>query len=106
MEAAVWTDAQVKNMIDNDYVLITLMVDDKTPLAQPIVVEENGKERTLRTVGDKWSFLQRYKFQTNTQPYYVLLDNDGMPLAPSYSYDEDIDKYVRFLESGLEKYKK
>lgn len=106
MEAAVWTDSQVKNIIDNDYVLITLMVDDKTPLPQPITVEENGKQRTLRTVGDKWSFLQRYKFETNTQPYYVLLDNDGMPLAPSYSYDENVEKYIRFLESGLEKYRK
>lgn len=106
MEAAVWTDPQVKNIIDNDYVLITLMVDDKTPLPQSIEVKENGKQRILRTVGDKWSFLQRYKFETNTQPYYVLLDNDGMPLAPSYSYDENVEKYVRFLEGGLERYKK
>lgn len=105
MEAAVWTDPKVKQIIENDYVLITLMVDDKTPLPEKITVDENGKQRTLRTVGDKWSYLQRYKFGANAQPYYVLLDDQGKPLAPSYAYDENIDKYISFLESGINRFK-
>ena len=105
MEASVWTDPEVKRIIDEDYVLITLMVDDKQPLAEPIqVVEKDGTERTLRTVGDKWSYLQRSKFGANAQPYYVLLDNDGKPLAPSYGYNEDIAAYKKFLKSGVSKY--
>ncbi|MBR6286875.1 MAG: thioredoxin family protein [Bacteroidaceae bacterium] len=106
MEAAVWTDEKVKQTILNDYVLIQLFVDDKTPLAEPIEVTENGQTRKLRTVGDKWSYLQRTKFGSNTQPFYVLLDNNGMPLNKSYSYDEDIQKYIDFLETGLNNYKK
>ena len=101
MELAVWTDPKVSDLINNDYILITLYVDDKTPLPEHIRVVENGKERTLRTVGDRWSYLQRVKFGANAQPFYVLIDNDGHPLGKSYSYDEDIDLYVDFLESGL-----
>ena len=100
MEAAVWTDSEVKDIISRDYVLIELMVDDKTSLPEPLVVEENGKTVRLRTVGDKWSYLQRYKFGTNAQPFYVLLDADGNPLNGSYSYDEDIPAYVDFLQTG------
>ncbi|WP_334168152.1 cytochrome c biogenesis protein CcdA [Phocaeicola paurosaccharolyticus] len=106
MEAAVWTDSKVSQIINNDYILITLYVDDKTPLAEPIKIIENGNERTLRTVGDKWSYLQRSKFGANAQPFYVLIDNNGMPLNKAYSYDEDIDKYVDFLQTGLNNYKK
>lgn len=106
MELAVWTDPKVSKLLKEDYVLITLFVDDKTKLAEPIVVTENGKERTLRTVGDKWSYLQRSKFGANAQPFYVLVDNEGMPLNKSYSYDEDINLYVDFLETGLKNYKK
>ena len=102
MEAAVWTDPAVKAMIDNDYVLITLMVDDKTPLSEPVKIEEYGKMRTLRTVGDRWSYLQRSKFGANAQPFYVLLDTDGYPIAPSYSYNEDISAYLNFLKGGIE----
>ena len=105
MELAVWTDPKVSDLINNDYVLITLYVDEKTPLPEPIKVMENGKERTLRTVGDKWSYLQRVKFGANAQPFYVLIDNEGNPLNKSYSYDEDIAKYVDFLETGLDNYK-
>ena len=105
MELAVWTDPKVSDLINNDYVLITLYVDEKTPLPAPIQVMENGKERTLRTVGDKWSYLQRVKFGANAQPFYVLIDNEGNPLNKSYSYDEDIAKYVDFLETGLDNYK-
>lgn len=105
MELAVWTDQKVSDIIRNDYVLITLYVDDKTPLPQPQKIVENGTERTLRTVGDKWSYLQRVKFGANAQPFYVLIDNEGKPLNKSYSYDEDIPKYVEFLQTGLENYK-
>ncbi len=105
MEAAVWTDQKVADLINKDYVLITLYVDEKTPLAEPMKVTENGDKRTLRTVGDKWSYLQRCKFGANAQPFYVLLDNAGHPLNKSYSYDEDIDRYVEFLSTGLKNYK-
>ena len=106
MEAAVWTDPKVSDLINNDYVLITLYVDNKTPLTEPVKIIENGTERTLRTVGDKWSYLQRVKFGANAQPFYVLLDNQGKPLNKSYAYDEDISKYIEFLQTGLENYKK
>ena len=106
MEAAVWTDPKVSDLINNDYVLITLYVDNKTPLTEPVKIIENGTERTLRTVGDKWSYLQRMKFGANAQPFYVLLDNQGKPLNKSYAYNEDIPKYIEFLQTGLENYKK
>ena len=105
MEAAVWTDEEVARRLTQDYVLISLYVDDKTPLAQPVEVEINGQKRTLRTVGDKWSYLQATKFGANTQPFYVLLDPQGTPLAPSRSYDEDIQEYINWLDAGLTKYK-
>ena len=104
MEAAVWSDQQVADLLNNRYVLVSLYVDDKTPLAEPVVVTENGQQRTLRTVGDKWSYLQRTKFGANAQPFYVLLDNDGHPLAGSRAYDEDVAAYVGFLQQGLRKY--
>lgn len=104
MELAVWTDPKVSNLIQNEYVLITLYVDEKTPLDAPIQVEENGKQRTLRTVGDKWSYLQRVKFGANAQPFYVLIDNAGQPLNKSYSFNEDIPAYVDFLTTGLKNY--
>lgn len=106
MEAAVWTNPQVSKLMSEDYVLITLYVDNKTPLPEHIKVIENGKERTLRTIGDKWSYLQRSKFGANAQPFYVLINNEGKPLNKSYSYDEDVDKYVDFLQTGLKNYKK
>ena len=106
MEAAVWTDPQVASMLNDKYVLISLYVDDKTPLAEPMTVTENGTQRTLRTVGDKWSYLQRVKFGANTQPFYVLIDNEGKPLNGSRSYDEDIQKYLDFLQKGIDNYKK
>ena len=104
MEAAVWTDNRVKDMITNDYVLIQLFVDDKTPLPEPIEVMENNQPRKLRTVGDKWSYLQRTKFGSNTQPFYVLLDNEGNLLTSPRSYDEDVEAYISFLKEGLKKY--
>ena len=106
MEAAVWTDPTVAEKLTKDYVLISLFVDDKTPLPEQIKITENGQERTLRTVGDKWSYLQRSKFGANAQPFYVALDNEGHVLGGSYSYDEDISKYMDFLNQGIENYRK
>ena len=106
MENAVWINPDVKQIIDNDYVLISLYVDEKTPLPEQITITENGKERTLRSIGDKWSYLQRIKFGANAQPFYVLVDNEGNPLNKSYSYDEDVNKYLDFLKTGLKNYKK
>lgn len=106
MELAVWHDVKVRDYLTKDYVLISLYVDDKTPLPAPVIVEENGQQVKLRTVGDRWSYLQRSKFGANAQPFYVLLDNDGMPIGPSRSYNEDIDAYVDFLKAGLEEYRK
>ena len=106
MEMAVWQDTKVARMLTDDYVLISLYVDDKTPLPQRVTVTEaDGSETVLRTVGDKWSYFQRTKFGANAQPFYVLIDNAGNPLGRSYSYDEDIDKYISFLESGLTNYR-
>ncbi|MEG1999378.1 MAG: thioredoxin family protein, partial [Bacteroidales bacterium] len=98
MEASVFTAPEVKEILDNDYVFVTLMVDDKRLLPEPMEVTEYGKQRTLTTVGDKWSFLQRYKFGANAQPYYVLLSPDGKPLAAPYGYNENVKSFVDFLE--------
>jgi len=107
MEAAVWTDPRVAEKLTKDYVLISLFVDDKTPLAEPFkVTDEQGNTKELRTVGAKWSYLQSHKFGANAQPFYVLLDNEGKPLTGSRSYNEDIQKYLEFLDNGLNKYNK
>ena len=100
MEAAVWESPVVKEKMQEDYVVISLYVDEKEKLAEPIDVTVGGMERKLRTVGDKWSYLQQYKFGANAQPFYVLVDHEGKPLNQSYSYDEDIDKFVQFLDKG------
>ncbi len=105
MEASVWTDPKVKQLLEKDYVLITLMVDDKTKLPQPIEIEEHGKVRKLKTIGDKWSYLQRSKFGANAQPFYILLNDEGKPLGPSYAFNEDVSKYIQFLENGLKAFK-
>ena len=106
MEAAVWTDPTVRDLIQQKYVLISLYVDDKTPLPQPIeVTDVDGTTRKLRTVGDKWSYLERTKIGANTQPFYVLLDPaTGKPLNGLRSYDEDIAQYIEFLQKGLKNY--
>ena len=108
MEAAVWTDARVADKLKNDYVLISLYVDDKTPLQEPMIVtDEQGQQKTLRTVGAKWSYLQSHKFGANAQPFYVALDPvTGKPLTGSYAFNEDIPAYLDFLNQGLKNYKK
>jgi thiol:disulfide interchange protein DsbD len=104
MEAAVFVDPTVADIMTNKYVLIQLYVDEKTKLDEPIVVDDNGTERKLRTVGDKWSYLQSQKFGATAQPFYVLLDNEGNVLEKSYSYDEDIPAFLNWLNSGLGRY--
>ena len=105
MEAAVWTNPEVAKMLNNDYILISLFVDDKTPLKEELTVTENGQERTLRTIGDKWSYLQRTQYKANTQPFYVLTDYNGKQLGDTRSYNEDIPAYINFLKKGLEEFK-
>lgn len=104
MEGAVFDTQEVSSIIKENFVLITLMVDDKTSLEKPIEVNENGKAVMLKTIGDKWSYLQRSKFAANSQPYYVMLDNEGKPLASPYYYDENVAKFVEWLNSGLKTY--
>lgn len=104
MEGAVFDTQEVSSIIKENFVLITLMVDDKTSLEKPIEVNENGKTVMLKTIGDKWSYLQRSKFAANSQPYYVMLDNEGKPLASPYYYDENVAKFVEWLNSGLKSY--
>ena len=105
MEAAVWSHPRVKSIIDNEYILISLYVDDKTPLSEIIQIEEFGKTRKLKTVGDKWSYLQRSKFGANAQPFYVLLDNEGMPIGSSHAYNRNIDNFISFLNNGISLYR-
>ena len=105
MEGAVFDTPEVREIIERDYVMITLMVDDKTPLPHPITVEEQGKTVKLRTVGDRWSFLQRHKFGISSQPYYIQLDNNGMPLMAPRAYDENVGDFVKWLENGVSAYK-
>ena len=102
MEAAVWTDPRVADILKKDYVLISLFVDDKTPLAEPFeVTDAEGNTKTLRTVGAKWSYLQSHKFGANAQPFYVAVDADGNPLTGSYGYKEDVPAFLEFLSSPL-----
>lgn len=105
MENNVWIDPRVKKILEQDYVLITLIVDDKTALPEPIVVDDAGKKRTLRTIGDKWSYLQRTKFGASSQPFYIPVDHNGVPLSASYKRDLNVQRYIDFLQSGLKEYK-
>jgi len=104
MEGAVFDTPIVTQIIKDNFVLIKLMVDDKTPLQAPIRVEENGKPLLLETVGDKWSYLQRSKFGANSQPYYIILNNNGDALSDPTFYDENVTKFVEWLEDGMKKY--
>ena len=104
MEGAVFDTGEVRDIVENGYVLIKLMVDDKAPLAKPYEVEENGSPTLIETVGEKWSYLQRTKFGISSQPYYVILNNDGAPMMPARVYDENVDAFVKWLNEGAEKY--
>jgi thiol:disulfide interchange protein DsbD len=97
MEASVWTNPEVKKRLDNDFVLISLYVDDKTSLKEPFEVVENGKSRKIKTIGDKWSYLQRIKFGANAQPYYVMLDEKGDPLTYFYEFDDKPENFLNWL---------
>jgi thiol:disulfide interchange protein DsbD len=99
MEASVWTDSRVKSRLENDFVLISLFVDDKTALKAPFEVTENGKTRTIETIGDKWSYLQRVKFGANAQPFYVILNEKGLPMTKAYSFDESPDNFLKWLST-------
>ena len=101
MEAAVWTDPTVSSLINDKFILVSLYVDDKTPLPEVLEVNEGGKLIRLRTIGDKWSFLQNHKFGANTQPFYVAVDPDGKALTPSHSFDEDARSFADFLASAV-----
>lgn len=106
MEGAVFDTDVISDIITDNYVLIKLMVDDKKALPEPVTVEENGRTVKLRTVGDKWSYLQRMKFGANTQPFYVVLDGEGAAMTTPYYYDENIEKFGLWLNGGLENYSK
>ena len=105
MEGAVFDTPAVRGILERDYVMIVLMVDDKTALPQPMTVEENGRTVVLETVGEKWSYLQRHKFGTNQQPFYILLDNEGKPLEAPRAHDENVGAFVGWLETGVQNYK-
>ena len=106
MEAAVWTDPRVAERLQNDYILVSLYVDDRKALPkEETIVDEKGQTQTLKTEKDKWSWLQRYKFGANTQPFYVAIDPAGHALTPSRSYNEDIAAYLKFLDDGLQRFK-
>ena len=106
MEAAVWSDDRVIDIMREDYIVASLYVDDRTPLAKPFEVEINGKMVMLETVGDKWTYLQSHRFGANAQPFYVLVDGDGEPLSGSYSFNPDVEAYIDFLENGLRQFDK
>ncbi len=106
MDATVLVNEQVKGLIDNEFIYITLMTDERAKLSEIMEVNENGRITKLKTVGDKWSYLQRHKFGAQSQPYYVILDHSGKPVAPSHAFDENITNYVNFLEIGLRNFKK
>ena len=104
MEGAVFDTGRVSAIVKENFVLIKLMVDDKAKLSSPITVEENGKKIVLNTVGDKWSYLQRHKFGANSQPYYIVLNHSGEAMTTPYFYDENVEQFVTWLETGIKNY--
>lgn len=106
MEAAVWTNNEVADLLREEFVLVTLMVDDRTPLAEPFKVVENGQEKTFTTIGEKNSYIQRHKFGSNAQPFYVIIDTDGNPVTHSYAFDEDPDKFAAYLKNAIKEFGK
>lgn len=106
MEAAVWTNNEVADLLREEFVLVTLMVDDRTPLAEPFKVVENGQEKVFTTIGEKNSYIQRHKFGSNAQPFYVIIDTDGNPVTHSYAFDEDPEKFAAYLKNAIKEFKK
>ena len=106
MEAAVWTNDEVANLLRENFVLVTLMVDDRTPLAEPFRVVENGQEKVFTTVGEKNSYIQRHKFGSNAQPFYVIVDTEGNPVTHSYAFDEDPEKFAEYLKNAIKEFDK
>jgi thiol:disulfide interchange protein len=106
MEASVWSDPQVRYLLSDKFILVSLFVDDRKSLSQPFPINENGKNAVLTTVGDKWSFLQRYKFGANAQPFYVALNSKGKPLNKAFAYTNKPSEFIQFLETSLKNYKK
>lgn len=106
MEAAVWTNDEVANLLREEFILVTLMVDDRTPLAEPFKVVENGQEKVFTTVGEKNSYIQRHKFGSNAQPFYVIVDTEGNPVTHSYAFDEDPGKFAEYLKSAIKEFEK
>jgi thiol:disulfide interchange protein DsbD len=104
MESTVWNNTEVSSLLSDDFVLISLFVDDKRKLTEPITIIENGKEKKLRTIGEKWSYLQRHKFGANAQPYYVILNNNGEVLSKPFAYTENSIEFIQFLKNGLNNY--
>lgn len=104
MEASVWEEPQVKSLIQKEFVFVSLYTDDRAKLSNPMFVKENDKELKLTEIGEKWGFLQRYKFGANAQPYYVILDSNGKPLNNAYTYDKNAENFKKFLEQGLKNY--
>ena len=102
MEAAVWTDPRVRRMLREKFILVSLYVDDKAPLPESREVIVGGRKRRMRTVGDKWSILQETKFGATAQPFYVAVNSDGVPLAGSYAYDENVSHFLGFLNRALD----
>ena len=105
MEAAVFDTPGVRQLIEDNYVMIQLYVDETRKLKTPYTVTENGKEVEITTVGEQWSYLQRHKFGIASQPYYVLLDNEGRPLSAPREYDENVTAFERWLTSAEETYR-
>jgi thiol:disulfide interchange protein DsbD len=105
MDATVLADERVQNLIEDEFIFIVLMVDERTRLPEIVEVDEGGRKSRLRTIGDKWSYLQRHKFGTQSQPFYVVLDHQGKPLSPSHAYDESVENYLEFLQTGLRNFK-
>ena len=104
MEASVLTKPEVRQLIAENFVLISLFVDDKTALEEPFKVIENNKTYTIKTLGDKWSYLQRYKFGANAQPYFVILDNEAKPLTKPFYFSENTQEFLNFLNDGLKNF--
>lgn len=104
MEACVWEEPQVKSLIQKEFIFVSLYTDDRTKLSEPMFVKENDKELKLNDIGEKWGFLQRYKFGANAQPYYVILDSNGKPLNNAYTYDKNAENFKNYLEQGLKNY--